>query len=97
MENKIDLNTTPLIVVWETTTPPASERPPSPLASSELTDPEAEQLIREIGELGPRVFVFTGDPLKRPGILSFVRYAVSCHLHPNMLITASRSGRGSRH
>lgn len=91
MENKIDLNTTPLIVVWETTPPPASERPPNPLASSELTDPEAEQLIREIAEVGPRVFVFTGDPLKRPEILSFVRYAVSCHLQPNMLITASPS------
>jgi radical SAM protein with 4Fe4S-binding SPASM domain len=89
MNNQFDVNQHPLVVVWETTEPPASDSPESRSASSQLSDPEAEELIREVAELRPPIFVFAGDPLKRPAIFSFVRYAASCGLHPNMLITAS--------
>jgi len=89
MKNQFDLDQHPLIVVWETTIPQASDRPESQAASSQLTDSEAEDLIREVAELGAPTFVFAGEPLKRSSIHSFVRYAASCDLHPNMLITAT--------
>jgi AdoMet-dependent heme synthase len=88
MKNQFDLDQHPLIVVWETTMPQASDRSPSATASSQLTDSEAEDLIREIAELGAPTLVFAGDPLHRAGIHSFVRYAASCNLHPNMILTA---------
>lgn len=89
MNNQFDLDQHPLTVVWETTIPQASDRLDSQTASSPLTDSEAEGLIRQVAELGAPTLVFAGEPLKRSGIHSFVRYAASCDLHPNMLITAS--------
>ncbi len=88
MKNTFDLNQQPLVVVWETTHPSTSDSAEGHALSSQLTDPEAEELIREVAELRPPIFVLAGDSLKRPGIFSFVRYAASCGLHPNMLLTA---------
>ena len=54
----------------------------------EITDKEAEQLIRDVAELRPPVFVFAGaDPLGRKDINSLVRYAVACKLRPTMILT----------
>jgi AdoMet-dependent heme synthase len=72
MKTNFDVNKTPFIAIWETTqacdvacldygdwTQPEAD----PL---ELNTLEAEQLIDEVAELRPPIFVMTGaDPLKR--------------------------------
>jgi radical SAM protein with 4Fe4S-binding SPASM domain len=53
----------------------------------ELTDREAEQLIRDIAELRPPVFILAGhDPLQRENICSLLQYAASNDLHPRMIL-----------
>jgi len=96
MKTKIDTKSTPWITIWETTQ--ASDiacrdygdwiqSEPSPL---ELTTQEAEQLIREISELQPRIFVFAGaDPLKRQDVNHLVRYAAVRGLHPILAARAT--------
>lgn len=91
MNKIIDLDSQPLIAIWETSVNPGrcrdqNFRPAS--AKLELNDYEAEQLIRDVSELKPPVFMFAGDdPLSRDGIFSLVQYAASCNLHPVMLLT----------
>ena len=88
MNNNFDLQSQPLVAIWETNArigPGATSESPGDLP--ELTDKEAEQLIRDITELNPRVFVFAGaDPLRRNHIVSLVQYAASCGLHPTMVL-----------
>jgi radical SAM protein with 4Fe4S-binding SPASM domain len=96
MKTKIDVKNVPWIAIWETTqacdvTCPDYgdwiESEPSPL---ELTTQEAEQLVREVAELQPRIFMLAGaDPLKRPDIYHLVRYAVSRGLQPIMAVRAT--------
>ena len=91
MNNIIDLDSQPLIATWETCVSSVGCRDQNFRPAStklELNDNEAEQLIRDVAELKPPVFVFAGDdPLSRDGIFSLVQYAASCNLHPVMLLT----------
>ena len=91
MNKIIDLASQPLIAIWETSVSSVGCRDQNfrPASSApELNDNEAEQLIRDVADLRPPVFVFAGDdPLSRNGIFSLVQYAASCNLHPVMLLT----------
>ncbi len=91
MTNNFDLQSQPLVAIWETNSgfaPQPSDTVDSGNDHLELTDSEAEQLIRDVAELHPPVFVFAGaDPLRRDNILSLVQYAASCGLHPNMQLS----------
>ena len=96
MKTNFDVNKTPFIAIWETTqacdvacldygdwTRPDAD----PL---ELSTREAGQLIDEVGELCPPIFVMTGaDPLKRPDIYQLVSRAVSRQLHPILVVPAT--------
>lgn len=96
MNANFDLNQCPLIVIWETTQAcdlacchcrACAQPKRHPL---ELTTTEAEKLIRDIADLRPPIFIFTGgDPLKRPDIYHLVRYAASYNLHPAMTPSAT--------
>lgn len=92
MTNNFDLCSQPFAAIWETN----AQKPPHagagtfspPNNNPELTDSEAEQLIRDVAELHPPRFVFAGaDPLRRSGIYSLVQYAASCGLHPTMVLS----------
>lgn len=96
MNANFDLNQCPLIVIWETTQAcdlacvhcRACAQPKR--HPFELTTPESEKLIRDIADLRPPIFIFTGgDPLKRPDIYHLVRYAASYNLHPAMTPSAT--------
>lgn len=91
MNKIIDLDSQPLIAIWETSISPGRCRDQNfrPATTQlELNDDEAEQLIREVADLKPPVFVFAGDdPLSRDGIYSLVQYAASNNLHPVMQLT----------
>jgi len=96
MKNNFDVNTTPLIAVWETTqacdvvcldygnwVQPEAD----PL---ELSTIEAQKMIDQVAELCPPIFVLTGaDPLKRPDIYELVHYASLQHLHPVLVLPAT--------
>jgi radical SAM protein with 4Fe4S-binding SPASM domain len=91
MTNNFDFQSHPLVAIWEANSDLA--RPSDGLVlfpsgdKLELTDKEAEQMIRDLAELKPPVLVFAGaDPLRRANICSLVQYAASCGLHPNMLL-----------
>lgn len=96
MKTKFDTKTAPWMTIWETTQAcdiacldygDWIQPEPSPL---ELTTEEAEQLIREISELRPRIFVLTGaDPFKRSDINHLVRYAAFRGLHPVLAARAT--------
>jgi AdoMet-dependent heme synthase len=94
MKQILDLEQTPFIAVWEST---QTCDPDYCLATGqperdplELTTAEAEQMLRDVAELQPRIFVMAGgDPLWREDIYSLVCYAASCDLHPIMLANAS--------
>lgn len=96
MNLNFDLNKCPLIVIWEATQAcdlacchcRACAQPlRHPL---ELTTQESEKLIRDIADLRPPIFIFTGgDPLKRADIYHLVRYAASYNLHPAMTPSAT--------
>lgn len=101
MTTNFDFQSHPFVAIWETNArigPHISDSVYSPNTDHlELSDKEAEQLIREIAELRPPVFVFAGfDPLQRSRIYSLVQYADSCGLHPHMLLgtnaTVTRAG-----
>ncbi len=93
MTNNFEFQSHPLAAIWETNqrSGPISgdshfPRPPN----LELTDYEAEQMIRDVAELNPPMFVFAGDdPLRREGILSLVQYADACRLKPSMVLGPS--------
>lgn len=96
MNANFDLNKCPLIVIWETTQAcdlacchcrACAQPKRHPL---ELTTRESEKLIRDVADLRPPIFIFTGgDPLKRPDIYDLVRYAASYNLHPAMTPSAT--------
>lgn len=96
MNPNFDLNRTPLVVIWEVTRAcdlacfhcRASAQPSrNPL---ELSTRDAKQLIDDIAELDPPIFIFTGgDPLNRPDIYELVHYASMKYLHPAMTPSAT--------
>jgi AdoMet-dependent heme synthase len=96
MKTKIDVKNAPWITIWETTQAcdiacldygDDAHPEPSPL---ELTTQEAEQLIRELSALQPRIFVFAGaDPLKRQDIYHLLRYASFRGLRPVLAARAT--------
>ena len=88
MKNNFDINKTPLVAIWETT-----RACDVPLDYGEWAQPEADplelstlegqQLIDEMAELCPPIFILTGtDPLKRTDIYELIRYASLRQLHP---------------
>jgi len=96
MNTSFDLNECPLIVIWEATQAcdlscchcRACAQPIR--HPQELTTAEGEKLIRDVADLNPPIFIFTGgDPLKRADIFHLVRYAVSQGLHPAMTPSAT--------
>ena len=91
MTTNFDFQTHPFVAIWETNArsgPQIGDTLDFPNRDGlELTDKEAEQLIRDIAELRPPVFFFAGDdPLRRDNIYSLVQYAASCGLHPSMML-----------
>ena len=90
MKNNFDLNQTPLVLIWEVTQDcdlecfdgRATTQPQR--HSLELSTEEGKKLIDDIAELDPPIFIFTGDPLKRPDIYELVEYAAGKGLHPAM-------------
>lgn len=96
MKTNFDVNKTPFIAIWETTQAcdvacldygDWIQPYPDPL---ELSTQEAEQLIDEVAELQPPIFVMTGaDPLKRPDIYRLIHRAVMQELHPVLVLPAT--------
>ncbi|HSM86738.1 MAG TPA: radical SAM protein [Candidatus Limnocylindrales bacterium] len=95
MNKHLDLESHPLVAIWETNANFGPVRDPANSSSGdapELSDQEAEEMLRDIAELRPPIFVFTGtDPLRRKNINSLVQYAAACNLHPTMLLTPASS------
>ncbi len=96
MKNNFDENKTPVVAIWETTqacdVPSVdygdwSQPEADPL---ELNTLEALQLIDEMAELCPPIFILTGaDPLKRKDIYELVRHASERGLHPFLALPAT--------
>lgn len=96
MKNNFDENKTPVVAIWETTQAcdvPSldyGDRVQPEADPLELNTLEALQLIDEIGELSPPIFVLTGaDPLKREDIYELVRHASERGLHPFLALPAT--------
>jgi radical SAM protein with 4Fe4S-binding SPASM domain len=96
MKNNFDVNKTPVIAIWETTQ--ACDVPcldygnwVQPKADPlELSTLEARQVIDEVAELCPPIFVLTGaDPLKRQDLYELVRYTAIKQLHPFLALSAT--------
>ena len=96
MKNNFDENKTPVVAIWETTQ--ACDVPR--LDYGDLVQPEADplelntlealQLIDEMAELCPPMFILTGaDPLKRQDIYELVRHASERGLHPFLALPAT--------
>jgi radical SAM protein with 4Fe4S-binding SPASM domain len=96
MKTNFDVNKSPLIAIWETTQAcdiacldygDWIQPEPDPL---ELSTQEAEQVIDEVADMRPPIFVLTGaDPLKRDDIYHLVSYASARHLHPVLVLPAT--------
>lgn len=96
MKTDFDLHRTPFIAIWETTQAcdvacldygDWVQPDPDPL---ELTTHEAEQLLDEVAELRPPIFVMTGaDPLKREDIYQLIHHASVQELHPVLVLPAT--------
>jgi MoaA/NifB/PqqE/SkfB family radical SAM enzyme len=96
MKNTFDLNKSPMVIIWETTQAcdiacldygDWIQPDPDPL---ELSTYEAEQMLDEVAEVQPPIFVMTGaDPLKRDDIFDLVRYAALRHLRPVVVLPAT--------
>lgn len=96
MKNNFDENKTPVVAIWETTqacdvpTLDYGDRVQPEKDPLELNTLEALQLIDELGELSPPIFVLTGaDPLKREDIYELVRHASERGLHPFLAVPAT--------
>ena len=96
MKNNFDENKTPVVAMWETTQ--ACDVPRldygdlvQPKADPlELNTLEALQLIDEMAELCPPIFILTGaDPLKRKDIYELVQHASERGLHPFLALPAT--------
>ena len=96
MKTNFDVNKTPFIAIWETTQAcdvacldygDGIQPDADPL---ELNTQEAEQLIDEVAELRPPIFLMIGaDPLKRADIYQLIRHAAVQQLHPVLVLPAT--------
>jgi len=96
MRLDFNIKNAPWTAIWETTQAcdiacldysDCIQAEPDPL---ELTTQEAEQLVREIADLQPRIFLLTGaDPLKRRDLEHLVRYAAQRGLRPALAVRAT--------
>ena len=96
MKTPLDIKKAPWTAIWETTQAcdiacldygDCIQPGPDPL---ELTTQEAEQLVREVAGLQPRIFLMTGaDPLKRADLEHLVGYAVFRGLRPVLALRAT--------
>jgi radical SAM protein with 4Fe4S-binding SPASM domain len=96
MKNKFDVNKSPWTTIWETTQAcdvvclDYGDGIQSDLDPLELSTEEAEQMIAQVADLQPRIFMFNGaDPLKRHDIYHLVECAARRHLHPIMAVRAT--------
>jgi radical SAM protein len=94
--NPIDFNINPFVVIWESTRAcdlacvhcRAAAQPRR--NRFELSTEEGYELIDQIAELKPKVFVLTGgDPLKRDDTFDFIRYAREKGLEPSLTPSAT--------
>jgi radical SAM protein len=110
MNQSIDFNERPFVVIWENTRAcdlacvhcRAAAQPKR--SQFELTTKEGFALVDQIADLGPRVFVITGgDPLKREDTYDMIRYAKQRGLEPALtpsatpLLTEAAVSRMKRH
>lgn len=110
MNQSIDFNERPFVVIWENTRAcdlacvhcRAAAQPKR--SQFELTTEQGFRLIDQIADLGPRIFVITGgDPLKREDTFDMIRYAKECGLEPALtpsatpLLTEAAVSRMKRH
>jgi len=110
MNQAIDFNERPFVVIWENTRAcdlacvhcRAAAQPKR--SQFELTTEEGFTLIDQIADLGPRIFVITGgDPLKREDTYDLIRHAKERGLEPALtpsatpLLTAAAVSRMKRH
>src|SRR5690242_15433307 len=96
MKTNFDVNKTPFIAIWETTQAcdvacldygDCIQPEADPL---ELVTQEARQVIDEVAEFRPPIFVMTGaDPLKRADLYELIRHAAVRDLHPVLVLTAT--------
>ena len=96
MKTNFDVNKTPFIAIWETTQAcdvaclDYGEWIQPDADPLELSTHEAEQLIDELAELRPPIFVMTGaDPLKREDIYQLIHHAAVQELHPVLVLPAT--------
>lgn len=94
--NAIDFNHSPFVVIWEMTRAcdlacvHCRAAAQSRRSQFELTSPEGFQLIDQIAELKPKVFVITGgDPLKRDDVYDMIAYAKKVELEPSVTPSAT--------
>ncbi|MEO8034402.1 MAG: TIGR04053 family radical SAM/SPASM domain-containing protein [Acidobacteriota bacterium] len=96
MNENIDFNISPFVVIWENTRAcdlacvhcRAAAQPRR--SHFELSTEEGYDLIDQVAELKPRVFVITGgDPLKREDTFDMIRYAKSRGLEPALTPSAT--------
>lgn len=92
----VDFNVSPFVVIWENTRAcdlscvhcRAAAQPKR--NRFELTTEEGFQLIDQIAELKPKVFVLTGgDPLKRDDTYALIQYARMKGLEPSLTPSAT--------
>ncbi len=96
MKKNIDLKNSPWMAVWEMTQAcdvaclEYGDWTQPELDPLELTTDEAGEMIHQIAELGPRIFMLTGaDPLKRADIFELVGVAADLQLHPVLAVRAT--------
>lgn len=110
MNEAVDFNVRPFVVIWENTRAcdlacvhcRAAAQPRR--SQFELTTAEGMELIDQVAELGPRVFVITGgDPLKREDTYDLIQHARERGLEPALtpsatpLLTEAAISRMKRH
>jgi radical SAM protein len=96
MNDTVDFNVSPFVVIWENTRAcdlacvhcRAAAQPKR--SQFELTTEEGFALIDEVALMKPRVFVITGgDPLKREDTYDMIRYAKDRGLEPALTPSAT--------
>jgi AdoMet-dependent heme synthase len=96
MNESVDFNVSPFVVIWENTRAcdlacvhcRAAAQPKR--SQFELSTQQGFNLIDEIAKLKPRVFVITGgDPLKREDTYDMIRYAKDRGLEPALTPSAT--------
>ena len=95
-KTKFDVSKSPLTAIWETTQAcevaclDFSDQAQPERDLLELSTDEAKAMIRDVAELQPPIFIFTGaDPLMRDDIYELVHYADRRGLHPVMTLSAT--------